>query len=80
MTSIKVFRGQLPRNNQFYSSEAPKNDGSDKPLGTAGLELSIHYLIQDMAKWAGLIMGQNGLTFWYKANRVFQIVLTLNTY
>ncbi|KAI3783206.1 hypothetical protein L2E82_13271 [Cichorium intybus] len=33
--SIKVFRSQLPRNNQFYSSEAPKNNGSDKPLGTS---------------------------------------------
>ncbi|KAJ0797192.1 putative programmed cell death protein [Helianthus annuus] len=33
--SVKVFRSQLPHHNQFYSSEPPKNDGSDKPLGTA---------------------------------------------
>ncbi|XP_071718852.1 uncharacterized protein [Rutidosis leptorrhynchoides] len=33
--SVKVFRGQLPRDNQFYSSEPPKNNGSDKPLGPA---------------------------------------------
>ncbi|KAL8236207.1 hypothetical protein R6Q59_017288 [Mikania micrantha] len=33
--SIKVFRCQLPCHNQFYSSVPPKNDGSDKPIGTA---------------------------------------------
>ncbi|KAF5810511.1 putative programmed cell death protein [Helianthus annuus] len=33
--SIKVFRCQLPCHTQFYSSEPPKNNGSDKPLAAA---------------------------------------------
>ncbi|XP_022961335.1 programmed cell death protein 2 [Cucurbita moschata] len=32
--SVKVFRGQLPRSNPFYSSEAPKHDGTDKPCAS----------------------------------------------
>ncbi|MFS7979302.1 putative Zinc finger, MYND-type [Helianthus anomalus] len=35
LSSIKVFRCQLPCHNKFYYSEPPKNDGSDKPLGAA---------------------------------------------
>ncbi|KAL3741568.1 hypothetical protein ACJRO7_017091 [Eucalyptus globulus] len=32
--SVKVFRCQLPCDNPFYSSEPPRHDGSDKPLGS----------------------------------------------
>lgn len=32
--SVKVFRCQLPLDNPFYSSEPPKHNGTDKPLGT----------------------------------------------
>ncbi|XP_038879358.1 programmed cell death protein 2 isoform X2 [Benincasa hispida] len=35
--SVKVFRGQLPRSNPFYSSEPPKHDGSDKACESGGL-------------------------------------------
>ncbi|KAL8137103.1 hypothetical protein V2J09_003104 [Rumex salicifolius] len=33
LRSVKVWRCQLPRTNQFYSSNPPKYDGSDRPLG-----------------------------------------------
>ncbi|XP_019190514.1 PREDICTED: programmed cell death protein 2 isoform X1 [Ipomoea nil] len=33
LRSVKVFRCQMPRLNSFYSSEPPKNDGTDKPSG-----------------------------------------------
>ncbi|KAL3693496.1 hypothetical protein R1sor_007147 [Riccia sorocarpa] len=36
--SIKILRNQLPRRNNFYSSEAPKTDGSEAPL-SAGAPL-----------------------------------------
>uniref|UniRef100_A0A2N9EUI5 MYND-type domain-containing protein n=1 Tax=Fagus sylvatica TaxID=28930 RepID=A0A2N9EUI5_FAGSY len=36
--SVKIFRSQLARSNPFYSSEPPRNDGTDKPSGT-GAEL-----------------------------------------
>lgn len=32
--SVKVFRCQLPCSNPFYSSEPPRNDGTDKPSGS----------------------------------------------
>ncbi|KAJ0796687.1 putative Zinc finger, MYND-type [Helianthus annuus] len=32
---LQVFRCQLPCHTQFYSSEPPKNNGSDKPLAAA---------------------------------------------
>ncbi|CAK7348356.1 unnamed protein product [Dovyalis caffra] len=31
--SVKVFRCQLPCSNHFYSSEPPRNNGTDKPSG-----------------------------------------------
>ncbi|XP_021889230.1 programmed cell death protein 2 [Carica papaya] len=31
--SVKVFQSQLPHDNPFYSCEAPKHNGNDKPLG-----------------------------------------------
>uniref|UniRef100_A0A7N1A1N2 Programmed cell death protein 2 n=1 Tax=Kalanchoe fedtschenkoi TaxID=63787 RepID=A0A7N1A1N2_KALFE len=36
--SVKVFRCQLPRTNPYYSPDAPKNDGTDKP-STVGAAL-----------------------------------------
>lgn len=35
--SVKVFRCQLPCSNPFYSSEPPRNDGTDKPSGSGVL-------------------------------------------
>ncbi|KAI4343103.1 hypothetical protein MLD38_027642 [Melastoma candidum] len=35
--SVKVFRCQLSHSNPFYSSEPPRHDGTDKPLGDGSI-------------------------------------------
>ncbi|KAL9680824.1 hypothetical protein QQ045_012603 [Rhodiola kirilowii] len=35
--SVKVFRCQLPRTNPYYSSNPPKQDGTDKPSGVGAV-------------------------------------------
>lgn len=66
---MKVFRCQLPHSNPFYSSEAPKCDGTDKPSGPGGsFYLSFLALIFD---YASLAAGQ----VQYLAKICFSIIL-----
>ena len=44
VSSVKVFRYQLPHTNTFYSSEPPRYDGTARPLSVGGILLYQFFL------------------------------------